>query len=64
MRSSEIFSLPIAKQEYNEVNEQTMRRSVEQYISVLRDDVRAIEDQKSGRGSAAIRRHQFLLMGA
>lgn len=63
MKSSEIFSLPISPGEYEVNNEQTMRRTVEQYVSNLRDDVKTNEDKKSKPGSLAIRRFQFLLMG-
>ena len=64
MKSSEVFSLPLAGNEYDATNEQIMRRSVEQYVSELRDDVRVNESKKGKDGSLAIRRFQFLLMGA
>lgn len=56
--------LPQAGQEYNRINDQTARRSIEQSLDRLEDKVQRIETQKGKIGSLAIRRHQFLLMGA
>ena len=64
MRSPEIMSLPIASQEYLQSNEQTARRTMEQYLSDLRNDV-VVNEQKKGKDSSlAVRRLQFLLMGS
>jgi len=64
MRTSETIKLPIADQEYNLPNEQTMRRTVEQSFQDLRGDMIEVRDGLSKPASLALRRHQFLLMGA
>ena len=63
MRSSEVFSLPIPMNDYNFVNEQIVRRSIEQYCAALRDDIQTSTDKTDKVASLALRRHQFLLMG-
>ena len=64
MKTPQSITLPVATLEYNQFDEQTMRRSAEQYMSDLRDDV-ASNQTKSGKDSSlALRRFQFLLMGA
>ncbi len=62
MKTAQIPNLPIAADE--STNEQTLRRSVEQYLQDLRGDVVALENQTSRVATLALRRHQFLLMGA
>ncbi len=62
MKTAQIPNLPVAPDE--STNEQTMRRSVEQYLQDLRGDVLALENQTSSVATLALRRHQFLLMGA
>lgn len=64
MKSGQIPALPVSSVEYDSDNEQTMRRSVEQYMSDLRGDIEDIQDQTSKPASLAMKRHQFLLMGA
>jgi hypothetical protein len=41
MRTSEVITLPQAEQEYSEGNEQTTRRTLEQYLADLRADIPA-----------------------
>jgi hypothetical protein len=64
MRTSQTPNLPITTPEYNADNEQVMRRTAEQYLQDLRNDIVTIRDQKDKSTTLAIRRHQFLLMGA
>ena len=64
MRTSENIPLPVAEFEYSRENEQRTRRTVELAISSLRSDVVVHRDQKDGPASLALKRHQFLLMGA
>lgn len=56
--------LPVAPQQYERVNEQTARRTIEQNVqdvsSRLEQSIRKIDKPSS----LAIRRFQFLLMGA
>jgi len=63
MKSPESPNLPVASQEYVYQNEQTMRRTTEQYLQDLRTDVVTNQDKKGKQGSLALRRFQFLLMG-
>lgn len=64
MRSSERINLPQAGVEYSQYNEEQLRRAVEQFYAVLRDDIVVNRDTKDAPSSLALRRHQFLLMGA
>lgn len=64
MRTGNTPNLPITTPEYDEVNEQLMRRTSEQYLQSLRTDVVTIRDQKDRQSTLALRRFQFLLMGA
>jgi hypothetical protein len=64
MRSRQNLNLPVAQPEFVQLDEQTMRRTVEQGYTDLRLDVEEIQDKKSSAESLALRRHQFLLMGA
>ncbi len=64
MRSAQELNLPTATAVYDVNNEQTARRTVEQYMGDLREDVVGLEEQTSAPGTLALRRHQFLLMGA
>lgn len=64
MKTSEIISLPITLSEYEPTNEQLMRRTVEQTFASLRGDIIDARDTTDKEASLALRRHQFLLMGA
>jgi hypothetical protein len=63
MRTAQIANLPTAKGEYAEDNEQTMRRTTEQYLASIHNDVSDQQNQTSSLSSLAMKRHQFLLMG-
>ena len=64
MKSAEIISLPQAPPQYQMGDQQIMRRSVEQYCSDLRSDIEGTRYSTEGDATSAMRRHQFLLMGA
>ena len=64
MRTSETITLPVAAHEYGQTTEQTMRRTVEQTFQDLRNDVIEVRDTTDKVASLAVKRHQFLLMGA
>jgi len=64
MRTSEIITLPLAEHIFSQENEQRTRRTVELAFADLRADVVVHRDQKDGPATLALRRHQFLLMGA
>jgi len=57
MRTSENITLPRG-------NEEMTRRAIEQYLQSIRNDIVEIRDTKERGSSLALRRHQFLLMGA
>jgi len=63
MKTSQTANLPIAPPEYYRDNEQTMRRTLEQHLNTMRDDIQNNELKKDKNSSLAIRRFQFLLMG-
>tara|TARA_B100001248_G_scaffold144862_1_gene108744 strand:- start:275 stop:481 length:207 start_codon:yes stop_codon:yes gene_type:complete len=60
-KSSPPLPLPLA--DYELVNEQITRRTIEQLFQDVFNDISGVEDLKSAAGSKALRRHQFLLMG-
>ena len=64
MKTAQSFTLPAAEQEYRQDSEQNMRRSIEHYLEDLRGDVVDLQNQTNPTASLALRRHQFLLMGA
>lgn len=64
MKSQQSLTLPLALFEHDYRNEQTMRRTVEQGYQDLRNDVVSIDTKRSTPESLALRRFQFLLMGA
>ena len=64
MRTPEIISLPVAREDFDLQNEQTMRRTVEQMFSAMRNDLIEVRDKTDKEASLSMRRHQFLLMGA
>lgn len=64
MRTAEATTLPIAPQEYQEHNERTTRRTIEQTFQDTRLDIIGVRDTTTAPASLALRRHQFLLMGA
>lgn len=64
MRTPESIRLPDPQIEYDLQNEQQLRRAVTVGLQDLRNDVVGIRDNTDKTSSLAIRRHQFLLMGA
>ena len=64
MPQSIVSPLPLADGEYNQHNEATTRRSIEQTLQEVKADVELAKTQGDKDGSLAMRRFQFLLMGA
>ncbi len=64
MAQSRVIPLPTAPQEYEENNEATTRLSIEQSLQEVKNDVVLAKTQGDKDGSLAMRRFQFLLMGA
>tara|TARA_R110000850_G_C9717586_1_gene441888 strand:- start:207 stop:401 length:195 start_codon:yes stop_codon:yes gene_type:complete len=56
--------LPIASPEYNQFNEGVTRRTLELALSNADNEIEVAKRQSDKTGSLALRRFQFLLMGA
>ena len=56
--------LPLASSEYNESNESITRRTIEQALKDVNAEVGTLKKMQQSVVSKAVRRHQFLLMGA
>ena len=56
--------LPTANPEYDFQNELTMRRAIERSFNEVSDDFRAVTTKTDKEASLALKRYQFLLMGA
>jgi len=56
--------LPVPTPEYDVNNEATTRRTIEQAMDQIENDVNVAKTQADKSGSLAMRRFQFLLMGA
>jgi|TARA_R110001583_G_scaffold30768_8_gene105969 hypothetical protein len=59
-----VSPLPLASEEYEQINESITRRSIEQTLQEVKSDVDLAKTQGDKDGSLAMRRFQFLLMGA
>ena len=64
MASLRTNPLPSPSEEYDSENEQTMRRTVEFALQDIENDLLAAKTQSDKPSSLAMRRFQFLLMGA
>ena len=64
MASLRTNPLPSPSEEYDSENEQTMRRTVEFALQNIENDVLVAKTQSDKPSSLAMRRFQFLLMGA
>ena len=64
MKTEQSPNLPTAEREYSQDSEQNMRRTIEHYLEDLRGDVVDLQNQHNSSATLALRRHQFLLMGA
>ena len=64
MSSKTSQPLPIPSQQYDSQNEYVTRRTIEQSVQDLNNDVGLLNELSDTIVSKAIRRHQFLLMGA
>jgi hypothetical protein len=56
--------LPVPAPEYDVANEAITRRTLEQALDLIENDVELAKTQGDKSGSLAMRRFQFLLMGA
>lgn len=58
------IALPVAQAEYDRENEQITRRSIEQSLQDANANIEGNRDKTNKLSSLALRRFQFLLMGA
>jgi len=56
--------LPVPLREYNQENEALTRRNLELSLQTISNDIELAKTQGDKPGSLAMRRFQFLLMGA
>ena len=56
--------LPVPAPEYDVANEAITRRTLEQALDLIENDVELAKTQGDKPGSLAMRRFQFLLIGA
>ena len=63
MKTARIANLPTAPEELDPEEEQVMRRTAEQFMAGLHDDITDQQNQTSAPSSLALKRFQFLLMG-
>ena len=64
MPSRRSVPLPVSTTEYAQENEALTRRTIEFAFQTLENDVEMAKTQGDKPGSLAMRRFQFLLMGA
>jgi hypothetical protein len=64
MASQRQEPLPIAPDEYSVLNERLNRRTIELVFQTMENDIQVAKTQSDKDGSLAMRRFQFLLMGA
>ena len=64
MAQSKITPLPLATPEYEQQNESITRLTIQQALQEIENDVTLAKTQGDKDGSLAMRRFQFLLMGA
>lgn len=57
-------TLPVARADYDAENEQVTRRTIEQALQDVTSTVEGNRDKTNKLSSLALRRFQFLLMGA
>lgn len=57
-------TLPVARPEYDSENEQVTRRTIEQALQDMTSVVEGNRNKTNKLSSLALRRFQFLLMGA
>ena len=64
MATRRTVPLPTTPQEYQQENEAITRRTIEFTFQTLENDIELAKTQGDKTGSLAMRRFQFLLMGA
>jgi len=64
MAEKSAVPLPVAPQEYSDVDQSVLRSSIEGVIVDINTDIGGANKMKNKISSLSIKRHQFLLMGS
>tara|TARA_R100001143_G_scaffold161_1_gene501 strand:+ start:297 stop:500 length:204 start_codon:yes stop_codon:yes gene_type:complete len=64
MAEKSAVPLPVAPQEYSDIDQSVLRSSIEGVIVDINTDIGGANKMKNKISSLSIKRHQFLLMGA
>ena len=64
MAEKSAVPLPLAPQEYSDIDQSVLRSSIEGVIVDINTDIGGANKMKNKISSLSIKRHQFLLMGS
>tara|TARA_R100001377_G_scaffold26237_1_gene14167 strand:+ start:146 stop:349 length:204 start_codon:yes stop_codon:yes gene_type:complete len=64
MAEKSAIPLPVAPQEYSNIDQSILRSTLEGTIVDINTDIGGANEMKNKISSLSVRRHQFLLMGA
>jgi|TARA_R110001583_G_C5467104_1_gene392500 hypothetical protein len=64
MAEKSAIPLPVAPQEYSNIDQSILRSTLEGTIVDINSDIGGANEMKNKISSLSVRRHQFLLMGA
>ena len=64
MAEKSAIPLPVAPQEYSNIDQSILRSTIEGTIVDINSDIGGATQMKNKKSSLSVRRHQFLLMGA
>ncbi len=64
MAEKSSIPLPVAPQEYSNIDQSILRSTLEGTIIDINSDIGGANEMKNKISSLSVRRHQFLLMGA
>jgi len=64
MAEKSAIPLPVAPQEYSNIDQSILRSTLEGTIIDINSDIGGANEMKNKISSLSVRRHQFLLMGA
>ena len=64
MAEKSAIPLPVAPQEYSNIDQSILRSTLEGTIVDINSDIGGANEMKNKISSLSVRRHQFLLMGS
>ena len=64
MAEKSAIPLPVAPQEYSNIDQSILRSTLEGTIVDINTDIGGANEMKNKISSLSVRRHQFLLLGA